>query len=134
MEKRVAIPFVLSVALSVSAQAGNSVDALLDTYRSQVAAELDPRAGAALWVRSFTHAKSPGTRSCASCHTDDPRRAGRHLRTKKLIDPLAPSANPKRLLDVAKIRKWLKRNCRWTMGRECTAQEKGDLLTFLKTQ
>jgi len=130
--KYLALPAVLSVLLSVSTQADNSVDALLETYRSQGAGESDARAGAALWERSIAHTKSPHTRSCASCHTDDPRRAGRHLRTKKFIDPLAPSANPKSLGDAAKIRKWLKRNCHWTLGRECTAQEKGDLLTFLK--
>ena len=132
MDKFMAIPMVLTVVLSVPAQADDSVDALLATYRSQGAGEFDARAGAALWERPFTHAKSPGTRSCATCHTDDPRRAGRHLRTKKSIEPLAPSANPKSLVDIAKIRKWLKRNCRWTLGRECTAQEKGDLLTFVK--
>jgi mono/diheme cytochrome c family protein len=134
MKKLMAIPLVLSVAISVSAEAGNPVEGLLETYRGEGAAAFDPRAGAELWVRSFTHAKAPANRSCASCHTDDPSRAGRHLRTRKLIDPMAPSANPDRLQDVAEIRKWLKRNCRWTLGRECTAQEKGDLLTFLNSQ
>ncbi|MFK5970948.1 MAG: DUF1924 domain-containing protein [Candidatus Marithrix sp.] len=31
------------------------------------------------------------------------------------------------------IRKWFKRNCKWTLGRECNAQEKGDILKFIQT-
>ena len=133
MKKLMVGLFVFGAALSVSAGAGTSVDGLLDSWRSEGAAEFDPSAGAALWVKPFTHAKSPVSRSCATCHTEDPRRGGRHQRTRKPIDPMAPSANPDRLSDVAEIKKWLKRNCRWTLGRECTAQEKGDLLTYLKS-
>ena len=47
---------------------------------------------------------------------------------------MAPSVNPKRLTDRSKIEKWFKRNCKWTLGRECTPQEKGDILTFLLAQ
>jgi hypothetical protein len=32
------------------------------------------------------------------------------------------------------IEKWLRRNCNWTLGRECSAREKGDLLSFLRSQ
>ncbi len=135
MHTYLAIFLVVATVLSGPARAGSSVDALLETYRGHHgAAEFDARAGATLWVQPFSHATPPATRSCASCHTDDPRRSGRHLRTKKSIDPLAPSANPKGMVNIAKTRKWLKRNCQWTLGRECTAQEKGDLLTFLKNQ
>lgn len=44
---------------------------------------------------------------------------------------MAPSANPERLTDVRKIEKWFKRNCKWTLGRECSAQEKTDLLLYI---
>ena len=33
-----------------------------------------------------------------------------------------------------KIEKWFKRNCKEAWGRECTAQEKADFLTYLITQ
>jgi hypothetical protein len=39
-----------------------------------------------------------------------------------------------RLTDVASIEKWFLRNCRGTWGRECSAQEKGDLLLFINQQ
>ena len=69
--------------------------------------------------------------SCASCHTDNPRNAGKHERTSKEILPLAPSANKARFTDVATVEKWFKRNCRDVLERECSAQEKGDFITYL---
>ncbi|MEA3244387.1 MAG: DUF1924 domain-containing protein, partial [Pseudomonadota bacterium] len=33
--------------------------------------------------------------------------------------------------DGKKIEKWFKRNCKWTLGRECTAQEKADFLAYI---
>lgn len=44
---------------------------------------------------------------------------------------MKPAVNPERLVDAKKIEKWFLRNCKWTFGRECTAQEKGDFLTFI---
>lgn len=69
--------------------------------------------------------------SCASCHTKNPLQTGKHDVTGKIIQPMAPSANPARFTDVAKTQKWFKRNCKDVVGRECTAQEKGDVLTWL---
>ena len=87
--------------------------------------------GEKLWNRQFT--VSGQKRSCASCHTADPRQAGKHLRTGKAIEAMAPSANPDRFTDQSKINKWFKRNCKWTLGRVCTYQEKGDVLEYLKS-
>jgi cytochrome b len=68
--------------------------------------------------------------SCASCHTRDPR--GRGLTPAgKVVEPLAPAANPDRLSDPRDVEKWFKRNCKQVMGRECTAEEKGHFVTFL---
>lgn len=69
--------------------------------------------------------------SCSTCHTADPRAPGRHAVTGKSILPLAPSANSQRFTDRAKVDKWLRRNCRDVLARECTPREKGDLLTWL---
>jgi len=69
--------------------------------------------------------------SCASCHTATPTNAGWHAKTGKSIAPLAPSANPERFSDPAKVAKWFRRNCNDVLGRECTAQEKGDVLSWL---
>ncbi len=69
--------------------------------------------------------------SCASCHGSAPISAGKHLSTGKLLEPLAPAGNLKSLTDSAKVAKWFKRNCNDVLGRECSAQEKADVLAFL---
>ena len=93
--------------------------------------EFSAQRGEELWNREFTVSIQP--RSCATCHTSDPRLTGKHVRTRKLIKPMAPSVNPERFTNQRKSEKWFKRNCKWTLGRVCTAQEKGDVLEFLKT-
>ncbi|MBU0592752.1 MAG: DUF1924 domain-containing protein [Pseudomonadota bacterium] len=69
--------------------------------------------------------------SCASCHTDNPKSAGRHEKTGKAIQPLAPIANRDRFADTAKVEKWFKRNCQDVLERACSVQEKGDFVTYL---
>jgi hypothetical protein len=69
--------------------------------------------------------------SCATCHTANPRQAGRHAKTGKTIAPLAPVGNPERFTDPASVEKWFKRNCHDVLGRSCTALEKGDVLAWL---
>ncbi len=72
-----------------------------------------------------------GEWSCASCHGETPTGPGRHAKTAKVIQPLAPAANPQRFTDAAQVEKWFKRNCGDVLKRECTAQEKGDILSWL---
>ncbi len=108
--------------------ASEPVSELLTEYRVRGATEFSALRGQDLWQTDFNG------RGCTSCHTDDPAAQGRHLKTRKLIAPLAPSVSPKRLTELRTIRKWLRRNCKWTLGRECTPQEKGDLLTWLSRQ
>lgn len=71
--------------------------------------------------------------SCSTCHTDNPAAQGKHSETDKVIKPLAPAANEERFTDMKKIAKWFKRNCNDVLDRECTAQEKGDVLAYLLT-
>lgn len=73
-------------------------------------------------------------RSCTSCHTNSLEVRGRHQKTGKLIEPMARSVNPNRLTDRKKINKWFLRNCKWTYGRICTTEEKGDILLWLSDQ
>lgn len=69
--------------------------------------------------------------SCATCHTQNPAAVGKHTRTGKAIQPLAPAANAERFTDPAKVEKWFRRNCNDVLNRACTPLEKGDVLTFL---
>jgi cytochrome c peroxidase len=68
--------------------------------------------------------------SCATCHTASPRSRGR-TPAGKVVDPLAPAANSVRLTDRGEVEKWFKRNCKQVLGRECTAEEKGNFVTWL---
>jgi len=87
-----------------------------------------------MWQEKHLDAKSGKDRSCETCHGTNLKVSGKHIRTGKVIDPMAPSVNSERFTDEKKIEKWFKRNCKWTLGRECTPQEKGDFLSFLKAQ
>jgi len=80
---------------------------------------------------SFFKAKHANEWSCASCHTDNPAAQGKHAKTGKVIQPLAPSANAERFTDPGKAAKWFKRNCNDVLDRVCTPQEKGDVLAYL---
>lgn len=69
--------------------------------------------------------------SCTSCHTSNLRKNGENFFTSKLIEPLSDSVNPKRLSSVKTVKKWLRRNFKDVYKREGTAQEKGDVLTYI---
>ena len=69
--------------------------------------------------------------SCSTCHTTNPTVDGKHATTGKVIAPMAPAFNPKRFTDAAKTEKWFRRNCNDVVGRECSAGEKADVLTWL---
>ncbi len=103
-------------------------DAMLLELRTDATRSFTVEAGVATWIQD-----NEG-RSCTSCHTDSVFVNGRHERTGKIIEPMAPSVNPDRLTDRKKINKWFLRNCKWTFGRECTVQERGDILLWLSQQ
>ena len=69
--------------------------------------------------------------SCTSCHTRDLKATGENIFTGKKIKPLSPKANPKRLQNLKKVKKWLRRNFKDVYKREGTAQEKGDVLLYI---
>lgn len=73
----------------------------------------------------------PG-RSCSSCHGNDLTKIGKHIKTKKTIKALSPRTNQKRLSDVKKVNKWLKRNCKYTYKRECSPEEKIGFIEFIR--
>jgi len=75
---------------------------------------------------------SPEIPSCTTCHTIDPTLAGQS-RAGKEIEPMAISKTPNRFMDAEKVEKWFTRNCQSVLGRTCTAQEKGDFITFMSS-
>jgi hypothetical protein len=129
------LSIALCAALSAHIASADVIDDLLNTYQAAGAKDFSAGNGDSIWHQSHPDPEQADkTRSCATCHGEDLRAKGKHVRTGKVIDPLAPSVNKERLTDAKFIEKWLKRNCKWVVGRECTPQEKGDLLSYLRKQ
>jgi len=133
---------------------------ILDAYAAQARAE-DPGFSGFSSERGEAFYKEPhvmkgvGMWSCASCHLKDPRYSVLAHRTdipcrachvindwehpdpkhakKRCIEPFAPSANPHRLEDAQRVETFLKLNCMLLLKRECTAREKGDVLTWMRS-
>ena len=121
------------LALALPALAETPAE-LLGTFEQQ-ARQADPafQGFSAASGRELFRRSHGGEWSCASCHTDEPAGSGKHAKTGKSIEPLAPAVNPQRFSNSAKVEKWFRRNCNDVLGRVCTAQEKGDVLTWLTT-
>ena len=125
--KRVLVAFALAMPLPLFAAPA----AVLDGYRVAAKQE-DPafKDFSATRGESFYRAKT-GDMACASCHGASPKDHGKHATTGKDILPMAPSANSERFTDAAKVEKWFRRNCNDVLKRACTANEKGDFITYL---
>lgn len=127
----------IAAALTVPALAGPKQAAVLAEYQALAAASdagfggFSAERGQALFEATHTGGK-PDTPSCTSCHGKSPLAMGQ-TRAGKPIDPMAVSVAPDRYTDMAKTEKWFKRNCTSVLGRECTAQEKGDFITFMSS-
>ncbi len=124
----ITIILLLFIPINFAYAGNNAVNILLQEYITQGANTADAEQGKQLWQKTFT---KNGKRSCASCHTKNLTQFGKHLKTGKVIKPMSPSFNPERLTNIKKINKWFKRNCKWTIGRECSAQEKTNLLIYI---
>ena len=131
---RLIATIVLACALAPAA-GGQSPNPLLDFYASEAKtsdpgfSQFSAERGEHLFRTNFSTGK-PDTPSCTTCHTADPRKTGQ-TRAGKDIEPMAASVNPKR---YTKTEKWFGRNCNNVLGRDCTATEKGDFITFMLTQ
>ncbi len=117
--------------------AANLIPDMLKSYEAEGGSHFDAKAGEDFWHQTFpapAKAENQQPRSCQTCHGMDLKKSGEHIRTGKVIDPMALSANPERFSDAKKIKKWFRRNCKWVLGRTCTAQEKGNILLYLQNQ
>lgn len=101
---------------------------LLASYTAQAGAPAVPARG-----QQFFTSRHGREWSCAACHGALPTQTGKHASTGKSIGALAPAFNPERFTDSAKSEKWFRRNCNDVLGRECSAAEKADVLSWLLT-
>ena len=123
-------PVAVALALTTGAAfADPARDAIIAGYAAEAGGALDAARGEALFFADHTGGK-PDTPSCTTCHGTDPGSGGQ-TRAGKPIDPMAVSVMPERFTDIEKVEKWFDRNCNSVLGRACTPQEKGDVLTWL---
>lgn len=148
----------LAAAWGAWAAGGNTVRTLLAHYAEE-AKMADPafdgfsaERGKDFYLKKHA-VTGVGAVSCASCHRKDPREQIRAHRVDILcrachvlndaehpmpkhakvryIEPFAPHAYAERFTDYAHVEKFFKLNCTMVLKRECTAQEKGDLIAWL---
>ena len=127
------LPIIASLLISIAlpVTGADTTESLLQDYRKKGAGSFSAERGRSLWQKQTPQTDGSPERSCASCHGNNLKTAGNHARTGKPIKAMSPLVNPQRLIERKKIEKWFKRNCKWTWGRLCTPQEKGDLLRFI---
>jgi hypothetical protein len=122
-----AAALVAGASLAPSARAATPAQ-LLAGYSAQAGSAAVPNRGQQWFTSRHGHEWS-----CASCHGAVPTQVGKHAATGKQIGALAPAFNPERFTDTTKTEKWFRRNCNDVIGRECSAAEKADLLSWLLT-
>ena len=119
--------FILAVIFSANIIFAATPIELLNSYEAKSGKAVPARG------EKFFNAKHGKEWSCASCHESPPNHDTKHIVTGKLIQPLSPNSNAARFSDTAKVEKWFKRNCNDVLGRECNAQEKADVISWLMT-
>lgn len=140
MRSRLILSGILIAGLSLGAGASIAFaaagqDAILAKLSEEAKAAdanfagFDAKRGKAFFL-SVQSGGKPETPSCTTCHTKDPKKAGQ-TRVGKTIAAMAVSVTPDRYTDAEKVAKWFTRNCNNVVGRECTAIEKGDFVTYM---
>jgi uncharacterized membrane protein len=120
-----ALPLALAV-FSTSVPAQTTAAGQISAYVAQSGQPAQVARG-----QEFFTTKHGKDWSCSSCHTARPTVEGKHASTGKVIAPMAPAFNAQRFTDAAKTEKWFRRNCNDVVGRECSAAEKADVLSWL---
>ncbi len=122
-----AVPILFTTACVVVAAHAATPDEILAGYAAKAGAAPSAERGQKLFNTNFGRDYA----GCAACHGAVPTRNGTDLAREKTIKPMAPAFNPARFTDAAKVENLFRLNCRDVIGRECTALEKADLMTWL---
>ena len=121
---------IAAVSAAALSAASPEVDAYLQQLQSEASLPFDAKHGETIFTAE--HIGKKGAKiACTSCHGIDLAQNGKNVNTGKVIKPLSPKANPARLTSVKEVQKWLRRNFNDVYAREGTAQEKGDVLTYI---
>lgn len=126
--KHIVVAALMLTTLATSHAADTTAQTQAAHWQALAGAPADAERG-----RIFFNSRHGGEWSCASCHGTPPTAPGEHASTGKRIPTLAPAFNPKAFTDTARTDKWFRRNCKDVLGRECSALEKADVLTYLNS-
>ncbi|MDO9243390.1 MAG: DUF1924 domain-containing protein [Rhodocyclaceae bacterium] len=130
---------------AISAKQSEVMDKLLSTYAAKAKIEVKEEKGRGnVSDKPFTVEEGrrfylvrrtwqSGDYTCSGCHTEDPKTEGKHIKTKLPLKPLAPSANSERFIDANVVEANFTAHCMDLHERDCTAYEKGNLITYLKS-
>lgn len=124
---RCALALLAAAAGVPLAQAATPAE-LLAGYVKQAGAPGSPERGQRLFTTKFD---GDFNWSCATCHTADPSQPGTHAVSGKPVKPLAPAFNPERFTNLTQVEFHFKLNCKDVIGRECSAGEKADVMSWL---
>jgi len=137
------VAFPVHAAGNISAKQSEVMNKLLVTYAEKAKLEVKEEKGrGAVSDKPFTaeagrkfyllrRTWQSGDFTCSGCHTEDPRKEGRHIQAKVPIKPLAPSANPERFIDAQKVEANFTAHCMDLHERDCRAHEKGNFIAYL---
>ena len=117
---------ILAIGTVLGATAATPAE-LRDEYAAKAGSPPSAERGQKFFLQKF----GKDYENCAECHGAVPVRRGKDLVSGKTLEPLAPAANPARLTDRGRVDYMFRQNCKDVVGRECTAQEKADVLTWL---
>lgn len=136
MKKSFTVFFLGTLSLfGASPEVQNYIDSLrIEASKADPAFKgFDAARGEAIFTSTHTGKRGEKV-SCTSCHNNDLTSTGKNVVTGKVIEPLAPSVNAKRLSSVKDVKKWLRRNFKDVYNREGTPLEQGDVLTYINTK
>lgn len=135
MKKRLVLAALALAVLTGTAFANPDRQAILDRLAGEAKQQnkafqsFSAERGQIFFLEKHAGGKAE-TPACTTCHTNDPKLPGAS-RAGKEIKPMAVSKTPTRFTDAAEVEKWFGRNCNQVLGRDCTATEKGDVITYL---
>jgi len=134
--KKILIALSLIVSLANSFELNTQMQGYMNTLKIQAVKDnknfkdFDYKRGKEIFTSEHIGKKNKLI-SCVSCHGINLQNEGRNIHTNKIIKPLSPYINTKRLIKVKSVKKWLRRNFRDVYKVEGTAQEKGDVLVYI---
>jgi hypothetical protein len=134
VRRSIALGAILVASLGLALAANPARNRILENYTAEARKDLpgfngfSAERGKALYFGPHAGGQPE---ACSTCHTANPAKPGQHYKTGREIAPMAVSANPDRFTDPAEVEKRFARDCKNVLRRPCTAQEKGDFITFL---